>query len=124
MCTGNHASSVRTISNASVQFFVTRDSYLIDVKGEGSNACESKPLESMGMLVPGIAKFRPDNSKSLRTLSKVVSQGQTDHYFPEIENGFYVDIYVVTAVFGVLALGLGVADVRRSNKSQASYENE
>jgi len=30
----------------------------------------------------------------------------------------------VTAVFGVLALGLGVADVRRSKKSQASYENE
>ena len=49
---------------------------------------------------------------------------QTNHYFPEIQNSFYVDIYVVTAVFGVLALGLGVADVRRSKKSQASYENE
>jgi hypothetical protein len=34
--TGKHASSVRTISNASVQFFVPENPHLIDVKSEGS----------------------------------------------------------------------------------------
>jgi hypothetical protein len=41
--TGKHASSVRTISIASVLLFVPGNTYLIDVKTEGSNACESKP---------------------------------------------------------------------------------
>ena len=41
--TGILASSVRTIPIASVQFFVPRNSHLIDVKTEGLNACEFEP---------------------------------------------------------------------------------
>ena len=41
--TGNHESSVRTITSCSVQFFIPENPRLIDVKTEGSNACESKP---------------------------------------------------------------------------------
>ena len=48
--TGNLASSVRTIPIASVQLFVPENPRLIDVKTESLNACESKPLESVGTL--------------------------------------------------------------------------
>ena len=44
--TGNLVSSVRTISIPSVPFFVTRDSHLIDVKGEGLNSCEFEPNQT------------------------------------------------------------------------------
>ncbi|MCH1526670.1 MAG: hypothetical protein L7S49_00485 [Candidatus Poseidoniaceae archaeon] len=43
---------------------------------------------------------------------------ESNHYFPEIENRFYVDNSVVAVVSGILALGLGVADIRRSKISQ------
>lgn len=47
-----------------------------------------------------------------------------NHFFPEIENGFYVDVYVVAFLSGILALGLGVRDARHSKKSESSLENE
>ena len=46
--TGNLASSVRTISNASVHLFVTEDSHLIDVKSEDSNTMEFKLFDEGG----------------------------------------------------------------------------
>ena len=47
-----------------------------------------------------------------------------NHFFPEIENGFYVDVYVVAFLSGILALGLGVRDARHSKKSESYLENE
>lgn len=41
-----------------------------------------------------------------------------NHYFPEIENGFYVNVYMVAFVSGIIALGLGVGDARHSKKSE------
>ena len=57
--TGILASSVRTISIAYVQLFVPENPRLIDVKGEGSNACESKPYATFPKrLVGGLRALR------------------------------------------------------------------
>ena len=71
------------------------------------------------------AEIKENKINDMESVVVAFDPGSTEKYFfPEIENGFVVDVYVVAFLSGILALGLSFGDARYSKESEVSLENE